>query len=111
MNCTVLGCGRWGSFLACFHSRRNRVVLWGRKGSRSFETLRENRKNDYLTLPDEVLLEERSGQGAGRQRDGDRLDLRPAAAGLCRPPQRLSHRGQDLYPLHERAGGGHAASA
>ena len=62
MNCTVLGCGRWGSFLACFHSRRNRVVLWGRKGSRSFETLRENRKNDYLTLPDEVLLEDDLGR-------------------------------------------------
>ena len=62
MNCTVLVCGRWGSFLACFHSRRNRVVLWGRKGSRSFETLRENRKNDYLTLPDEVLLEDDLGR-------------------------------------------------
>ena len=54
MNCTVLGCGRWGSFLACFHSRKHHVVLWGRKGSRSFEILRETRKNDYLTLPDAV---------------------------------------------------------
>ena len=54
MNCTVLGCGRWGSFLACFHSRRFPVTLWGRAGSRSFETLRQTRKNDSLTLPDEV---------------------------------------------------------
>lgn len=57
MKCTVLGCGRWGSFLACFHSRNHEVVLWGREGSRSFETLRETRKNDYLVLPDAVRLE------------------------------------------------------
>lgn len=56
MNCTVLGCGRWGSFLASFHSRKNHVTLWGRKGSESFETLRNTRKNDYLTLPDTVTL-------------------------------------------------------
>lgn len=56
MNCTVLGCGRWGSFLACFHSRKNKVVLWGRKGSKSFETLRQTRQNEYLTLPDSVTL-------------------------------------------------------
>ena len=62
MNCTVLGCGRWGSFLACFHSRKHHVVLWGRKGSRSFEILRETRKNDYLTLPDAVELEEDLGK-------------------------------------------------
>lgn len=62
MNCTVLGCGRWGSFLASFHSRRGRVVLWGRSGSRSFETLRESRKNDYLTLPEAVVLEEDLGR-------------------------------------------------
>lgn len=62
MNCTVLGCGRWGSFLACFHSRKHHVVLWGRKGSRSFEILRETRKNDYLTLPDAVKLEEDLGK-------------------------------------------------
>ncbi len=57
MKCTVLGCGRWGSFLACFHSRRHEVTLWGREGSRSFETLRETRTNAYLTLPDAVKLE------------------------------------------------------
>lgn len=62
MNCTVLGCGRWGSFLACFHSRRFPVTLWGRAGSRSFETLRQTRKNDYLTLPDEVQLEDDLGK-------------------------------------------------
>ncbi|MEG1932488.1 MAG: glycerol-3-phosphate dehydrogenase, partial [Pygmaiobacter sp.] len=56
MNCTVLGCGRWGSFLACFHSRRNHVTLWGRAGSESFEVLRRTRKNDYLTMPDAVEL-------------------------------------------------------
>jgi glycerol-3-phosphate dehydrogenase (NAD(P)+) len=56
MNCTVLGCGRWGSFQAWFHSKKNNVVLWGRTGSASFETLRSSRKNDYLTLPPQVQL-------------------------------------------------------
>lgn len=58
MKLTVLGCGRWGSFLATFHSRFHDVVLWGREGSHSFTELREKRANRYLTLPDSVRLEE-----------------------------------------------------
>ena len=61
MNCTVLGCGRWGSFLASFHSRNHKVVLWGRKGSKSFETLRNTRQNAYLTLPQQVELQDDLG--------------------------------------------------
>lgn len=57
MNCTVLGCGRWGSFLAAFHSRCAQVTLWGRSGSASFETLVKTRQNAYLTLPPQVALE------------------------------------------------------
>lgn len=33
MNISVLGCGRWGSFLAWYHSAKNDVTLWGREGS------------------------------------------------------------------------------
>ena len=38
MKITVLGCGRWGTFLACYHSARHEVMLWGREGSRGFCT-------------------------------------------------------------------------
>ena len=52
MNLTVLGCGRWGTFLAGYHCARNDVMLWGRPGSRSMMTLQTERKNEYMILPD-----------------------------------------------------------
>ncbi len=52
----MLGSGRWASFLAAYHARRNEVMLWGREGSASFERLRQNRCNDYLELPENVNL-------------------------------------------------------
>lgn len=58
MKMTVLGCGRWGTFLACYHSRRNQVTLWGRPGSRAFARLKAERRNDYLTLPESLRLED-----------------------------------------------------
>ena len=57
MNLTVLGCGRWGSFQAAYHSANHNVLLWGREGSKSFEGLRATGKNAYLTLPLQVRLE------------------------------------------------------
>ena len=57
MKIAVLGCGRWGTFLACYHSRRNDVLLWGRESSRRFAQLCSERKNEYLTLPQTLRLE------------------------------------------------------
>ena len=57
MNLTVLGCGRWGTFLAGYHCARNDVMLWGRPGSRSMMTLQTERKNEYMILPDKLRLE------------------------------------------------------
>lgn len=54
MKVTVLGCGRWGSFLAWYHSRCNEVMLWGREGSRGLAELAENHANRYVTLPETV---------------------------------------------------------
>ncbi len=51
MNITVLGCGRWGSFLAWYHGQKHNVALWGREGSRGFAQLCETRANAYVTLP------------------------------------------------------------
>lgn len=53
----VLGCGRWGTFLAWYTSRvGHEVYLWGRRDSRSFKQLKEERQNEYLRLPEDVCL-------------------------------------------------------
>lgn len=57
MKITVLGCGRWGTFLAAYHSRKNDVLLWGRPESAHFAALCETRKNEYLTLPEALQLD------------------------------------------------------
>ncbi|XRG77488.1 NAD(P)H-dependent glycerol-3-phosphate dehydrogenase [Rossellomorea sp. GAMAL-10_SWC] len=57
MNVSVLGCGRWGTFLAWYANRVGHdVFLWGRESSRNFIGLNQTRKNDYLSLPDEIEL-------------------------------------------------------
>lgn len=57
MNVSVLGCGRWGTFLAWYTNRvGHHVILWGRDGSRKFTELKETGKNDYLMLPEEIQL-------------------------------------------------------
>ena len=54
---TVLGCGRWGSFHAWYaHSLGYSVTLWGRPGSGHLRELQETRRNEYLTLPESVVL-------------------------------------------------------
>jgi glycerol-3-phosphate dehydrogenase (NAD(P)+) len=57
MNVTVLGSGRWGTFLAVYHRRKNNVVLWGVETGPDFKNLQRERKNSYLKLPDDVYLE------------------------------------------------------
>ncbi|MEG0910155.1 MAG: NAD(P)H-dependent glycerol-3-phosphate dehydrogenase [Ruthenibacterium sp.] len=56
MKISVLGCGRWGSFLAWYHSRNNQVTLWGRPDSRAFASLCATHTNEYVTLPPEIVL-------------------------------------------------------
>ncbi|HYH03852.1 MAG TPA: 2-dehydropantoate 2-reductase N-terminal domain-containing protein, partial [Bacillota bacterium] len=57
MKVTVLGCGRWGTFLAWYTaSLGNEVYLWGRPESTGFQQLAATRKNEYLQLPVEVQL-------------------------------------------------------
>ncbi len=66
MNVTVLGSGRWGTFLAVYHSRRNNVALWGLEGSPDYEQLLRERKNSYLELPDNLILEPDLGKALDR---------------------------------------------
>jgi len=55
MNISVLGSGRWGSFLAWYLQRiGHQVLIWGRANSEHFEQLMQTRQNEYLTLPDSI---------------------------------------------------------
>lgn len=56
MKITVLGCGRWGSFLAWYHGQNHSICLWGRETSKAFQQLQTTGKNQYVTLPASVAL-------------------------------------------------------
>lgn len=57
MKISVLGSGRWGSFIAWYCDRIGHdVMLWGRETSRNFSTLLSTRKNQYLELPETIRL-------------------------------------------------------
>ena len=54
---SVLGCGRWGSFIAWYLDHiGHQVTLYGRPGSGTLAQLQNTRQNDYLTLPESVTL-------------------------------------------------------
>lgn len=53
---SVLGCGRWGSFIAWYLSRKQAVTLWGRSEGKSYRVLAETGGNDYVRLPETVRL-------------------------------------------------------
>lgn len=56
-NVTVIGCGRWGSFLAWYLDRIGHgVALYGREGSRNMQAFLDTRSNGLLTLPESVTL-------------------------------------------------------
>ena len=55
-NISVIGAGRWGTFLAWYVAAhcKMRVMLYGRAGSAAFTRLGTERRNEYLELPDDV---------------------------------------------------------
>ncbi|MED1412195.1 MULTISPECIES: NAD(P)H-dependent glycerol-3-phosphate dehydrogenase [Bacillus] len=57
LNISVLGCGRWGTFIAWYANKiDHNVMLWGRENSRNYIELNETRKNDYLKLSEDIEL-------------------------------------------------------
>lgn len=57
MRVTVVGCGRWGSFLAWYADRLgHQATLFGREGSPHMQAFRETRTNGLVTLPQRVTL-------------------------------------------------------
>lgn len=57
MKIIVIGCGRWGTFIAWYLNRIGHdVTLYGRAGSHNMQRLMKERKNDYVALPDSLKL-------------------------------------------------------
>ena len=56
-NIFVIGCGRWGSFIAWYLDRiGHHVTLYGRSTSTNMQEFLKTRKNDYLSLPESINL-------------------------------------------------------
>ncbi len=57
-NISVIGCGRWGGFLAYYTAKycAKTVTLHGLEQAPDYQELIKTRKNDYLTMPDNISL-------------------------------------------------------
>ena len=57
MNISVLGCGRWGSFIAWYLNKiEHNVSLWGRHGSYHLSEIKSSRKNAFLEFDEKINL-------------------------------------------------------
>ncbi len=57
MNFSLLGCGRWGSFIAWYLDKiGNKVTVWGLEGDPIVENLFATRTNEYVTFPESIKL-------------------------------------------------------
>ena len=57
MNITILGPGRWGSFIAWYLDKnKHNVKLWGLPHSSAFQNFLITRKNDYVELPESINM-------------------------------------------------------
>lgn len=57
MKISVLGCGRWGSFIAWYLSNHgNDVYSWGPEEDYSYRILKETGKNEYVALDEKIKL-------------------------------------------------------
>ncbi len=57
MKISVLGCGRWGSFIAWYLCNRgHEVYSWGPEDDYSYKVLKETGKNEYVSLDPRIHL-------------------------------------------------------
>ncbi len=57
MKISVVGCGRWGSFITWYLSTQgHKVIEYGREDGTSYKTLKTTGKNKYVTLNKNVKL-------------------------------------------------------
>lgn len=57
MNVSLLGCGRWGSFIAWYLDKTGHdVYTWGLENDEIFQSLQRERKNDYVQFSDSIVI-------------------------------------------------------
>ena len=57
MNISVLGCGRWGSFIGWYlASNGHKVIQWGLETEPSFQVLAQTGGNEYVKLHKDITL-------------------------------------------------------
>lgn len=57
MKISVLGCGRWGSFIGWYLVNNGHdVIQWGTEGNHSFDVLKNTGKNEYVQLDCRINL-------------------------------------------------------
>ena len=57
MKISVLGCGRWGSFIGWYLiNNGHNVIQWGTEGHHSFDVLKSTGKNEYVVLDERIDL-------------------------------------------------------
>lgn len=57
MNVSLLGCGRWGSFIAWYLDKTGyNVYTWGLENDEIFQSLQRERKNDYVQFSDSIVI-------------------------------------------------------
>ncbi len=58
MKVSVLGCGRWGSFLAWYQAAilHHDVISWGPEDDYSYQVLKNEGKNEYVELDPRICL-------------------------------------------------------
>ena len=57
MKISVLGCGRWGSFIGWYLvNNGHKVIQWGTAGNYSFDVLKNTGKNEYVQLDERIDL-------------------------------------------------------
>ncbi len=57
MKISVLGCGRWGSFIGWYLVRNGHdVIQWGTEGNYSFDILKNTGRNEYVQLDSRINL-------------------------------------------------------
>ncbi|MBR6951030.1 MAG: NAD(P)H-dependent glycerol-3-phosphate dehydrogenase [Oscillospiraceae bacterium] len=87
MRTSVIGCGRWGTFVAWYLGGiGHEVTLYGREASWHMRRLMDTRSNDYLTLPETVRLSTRMEEAT----EADAVFVSVGAQqfrGLCRTLQ------------------------
>ncbi|MBE7061375.1 MAG: glycerol-3-phosphate dehydrogenase [Clostridiales bacterium] len=57
MKVSVLGCGRWGSFIGWYLARNgHNVIQWGTEGNYTFDVLKNTGRNEYVELDERINL-------------------------------------------------------